>query len=68
MTSIQTPSLIVLTKLRKVTISFVMSVRLSIPLCICLSAWNNSAPIRWIFTKFDVRAFLENLSRKIKFH
>ena len=33
-------------KLRKVTISFVMSVR--------LSAWNNSAPTSRIFIKFDI--------------
>jgi len=33
-------------KLRKATISFVVSVR--------LSAWNNSAPIRRVVMKFDV--------------
>jgi len=35
-----------LTKLPKVTISFVMSVR--------LSAWNNSTPTGGIFKKFDM--------------
>jgi len=33
-------------ELRKETISFVMSVR--------LSTWNNSAPTGWIFMKFDM--------------
>jgi hypothetical protein len=33
-------------KLRKATISFVMSVR--------LSAWNNSPPTEWIFMKFCI--------------
>ena len=37
-------------KLRKGTISFVMSVGLSVR----PSAWNNSTPIRWIFMKFDI--------------
>jgi hypothetical protein len=36
-------------KLRKATISFVVSVR--------LPAWNNSTPIRRIFMKFDVCVF-----------
>jgi hypothetical protein len=36
----------VFAKLRKVTISFVMSFR--------LSAWNNSAPTGRIFVKFDI--------------
>jgi hypothetical protein len=51
-------------KLRKATISFVMFVRLSVR----LSAWNNSAPTEWIFMKFDIWWFFENLSRKLKFH
>jgi len=38
-----------LAKLRKAIISFVMSVCLSI----CPSAWNNWAPTRRIFLKFD---------------
>jgi hypothetical protein len=44
-------------KLRKVTISFVMSV--------CPSAWNNSVSIGRIFMKFGISAFLENLTKKI---
>jgi len=49
----------VFTKLQKATISFIMSV--------FLSALNNSAPTEWISMKFDIRIFLENLSRKLKF-
>jgi hypothetical protein len=42
------------TKLRKATISFLISV--CSPLCLtdCLSAWNNSAPMGWIFMKFAI--------------
>jgi len=46
-------------KLRKVTINFVMSVR--------LSAWNSSAPIERVLMKFDISAIFENLSRLFKF-
>jgi len=46
-----------------VTINFAMPVRLSV----CLSAWNNSAPIGRIFVKFYILVFFENLSRKFKF-
>jgi len=46
-------------KLRKATISFVMSFR--------LSAWNKSAPTRRIFMKFGIWVFFENKSRKFKF-
>ena len=28
----------------------------------------NLAPTRWIFMKFDIWGFFENLSRKFKFH
>ena len=45
-------------KLRKATIGFVTPVR--------LSTWNNSAPTAWIFIKFDIGRFFENLSRKLK--
>jgi len=45
-------------KLRKVTTSFVVNVR--------LSTRNNSVPTRWIFMKFDIWAFSENLSRKTR--
>jgi hypothetical protein len=37
------------TKLQEMTISFVMSVSLSIRL-----HWNNPAPAGWIFMKFDI--------------
>jgi hypothetical protein len=47
-----------LAKLRKATIGFVMSVR--------PSAWNNSAPTRRIFTKFDIRIFFRKLVQKIQ--
>ena len=43
----------------KTTISFVKPVR--------LSAWNNSASNRRIFTTFHIRVFFECLSRKFKF-
>jgi hypothetical protein len=49
----------VLAKLRKATVSFVMSV--------CLSAWNNSAPTEGIFMTCDIREFFEILSIKIRF-
>jgi len=42
-------------KFRKITISFVMSVR--------LSAWNNSASTGRIFIKFEIRLFFEKVSR-----
>jgi len=29
---------------------------------------DNSAPSAWIFMTFDIRVFVENLSRKFKFH
>jgi len=45
-------------KLRKETVSFVMSF---LP-----AAWNNSAPTPTIFMKFEIRAFFEKLSRKIQ--
>jgi hypothetical protein len=54
----------VLEKSRKGTISFVMSVRMSVH----LSAWNNSAPTGRILMKFDIQKFSENLSRKVEFH
>jgi len=46
----------------EVTISFVMSVCLSV----CSSAWNNSAPTGRIFVEFVL--FFTNLSRGSKFH
>jgi hypothetical protein len=47
-------------KLCRATISFVMSVHLSV--------WNNSAPTRRIFMKIKIYLFFETLSRKFKFH
>ena len=47
------------TKLQKATINFVMSV---------LSPWNNLASTGWIFIKFYIWEFFEDLSRKLKFH
>ena len=46
-------------KLRRATVSFTMSA--------CPSTCNNSAPTRWIFMKFDISVFFENLLRKFKF-
>jgi hypothetical protein len=51
---------IVFAELRKASVSFVMSVR--------LSAWNNVAPTARIFMKFDIWEFFENLKGKFKFH
>jgi hypothetical protein len=51
------------TKLRKATISFVMSDCPSV----CLGE-NNSAPTGRIFMKFHIWVFFENLSTKSKFH
>jgi len=53
----------VFAKLRKTTVSFVMSVRLSA----CPSAWNTSAPIGRISMKFNIFVFFENMARKISF-
>ena len=46
--------------------SFVMSLFLSF--CVCVSAWNNSAPAGRIFVKFAVGVFFffEYLSRRIQ--
>jgi hypothetical protein len=52
----------VIAKLRKATISFVMSVRPSVR----QSAWNNSASTWRIVMKFDISVLFENLSRKFK--
>ena len=58
------------TKLRKATISFVMSaclfVCLSLYLSVRPSAWNNSVPTGRIFMKFDIWASFETLSRKFQ--
>jgi len=34
---------------------------------VCPTAWNNSAPIGWIFMKFDIYGFFESLSRIFEF-
>ena len=47
-------------KLRKATISFVMSV--------CPSAWNSSALNGRVFMKFDIWVFFESVSWKFEFH
>jgi hypothetical protein len=47
-------------ELQKWITRFVMSVHPSVR----LSTWNNSAPTGRIFTKFGIRGFFENLSRK----
>jgi len=48
----------VFAKLRKATVSFVMLVRpsvcLSVCLCVCQSAWNNLAAAGLIFMKFYI--------------
>jgi len=52
------------TILWKMTISFIVSVCPSVR----PSVWNNSAPTRWIFIKFNTWLFFKNLCRKFKFH
>ena len=49
-----------LAKLGKMSVTFVMSVR--------LSAWNKAAPTGRIFMKFVIWVHLENLLRNNKFH
>ena len=49
---------------RKATISFVMSVCLSVR----PPAWKNLAATGRIFMNFDIGVFCENLLRKFKFH
>jgi hypothetical protein len=49
---------------RIATISFVMSIRLSVS----QSASNNSTPTERIFIKFYICVFFENLLRKFKIH
>ena len=51
-------------KLRKATIRFVMSVRLSV----LPSTWSNSAPTGRIFMKFYIWRFFANPSRKFRFN
>ena len=56
------------TRFRKATISFVMSLCVSVRLLACPSAWSNSALTERILMKFDISAFFENLWRKFKFY
>ena len=44
-----------LAKLRKTTVSFVMSV--------CLSAWNNSAPTVWLSMNKHLKIFLKSVDK-----
>ena len=55
------------TKLKIVTISFVMSVYPSVCPSVCLSAQNDLTATERIFTKFDVSVFFETLARKFKY-
>ena len=55
--SVQPKFLRAYAKLRKATVSFVMSV--------CPSEWKNSALTGRIFVKFESLVFFENLSRKL---
>ena len=52
----------IFTKLKKQTVSFIMSVCPSSHLSTC----SNSVPTDQIFMKFDIWVFFENLSRKLK--
>ena len=52
-------------KLRKVTVSFDMSV--SVCSSVHLSAWNSCAPTGLVVIKLDIGGFIENLVRKLKF-
>jgi hypothetical protein len=66
--------LVAFAKLRKATISFVMSacMSVSLPVCqsVCLSAppyvFNNSAPTRRIFMKFDISSFFRKYFEKLQ--
>jgi hypothetical protein len=55
-------------KLRKATVSIVMSVCPSARPSVCKSVCNNSASVGRILIKFDTWAFCENLYRKFKFN
>jgi len=34
---------------------------------VCHSAWNSSSPTGWVFVKFDILIFFENVFGKCKF-
>jgi len=46
------------TKFQKATISFIMFAH--------PAAWNNLVPITWMFMKFDIWVFFENLSKMLR--
>ena len=63
------PNLGAFAKLRKATISLVMSLSLPVRLIsVHVSAWKKQAPTGRIFIKYYIAVFFENLSRKLYFH
>jgi len=60
--------LLAITKLRKATVTFVMSVCLSVYMSVLLFAWNTSSRTGRILIKFDIWVLFENLSRKFKLY
>jgi len=46
-------------KMQALRVKFWIILCLSVCLSLCQSAWNNSAPIRWIFMKLIISAFFE---------
>jgi hypothetical protein len=58
--SVNAAILYVVAKLRKATFRHVC---LSARSAVRLSAWNNSAPTGWIFTKCDIRGFVETVEK-----
>ena len=59
-------------KMRSFYVRSLASSCLSVCLSVCpsvhLSAWNNLAPTRRIFVKFNTWVFFKNLPRKFMFH
>jgi hypothetical protein len=55
-------------KLRKVTVSFVMSFCPPVHPSIRPYLWNNSSPTRRNFMKINICVFFETFSRKLKSH
>jgi hypothetical protein len=53
-------------KLRKATISFVMSIRLSVCLSVHLSAWKNWTTTGRVLMKLDFFSFLQKSVQKIQ--
>jgi len=54
-------------KLRKATVSFVMSVCPPVHLSICPFPWNNSSPTGRNYVKFDIWGFLKICLEKLSF-